>query len=255
MNLGIFAGSIVLAFGVWPTEVHPHRMIGLTLGGFRVQVMGELVREPTLCAPVLEALRSDLAEIGRVVPEPAMAMLRDRVTIWVELQGAVVPGGMSGRGMVFHPSADWLRENGLDPERAGGVEIVRAQDFLDWRDAQPMMVLHELAHAYHHLIGIDHEQIVAAYEAAKVSGEYDSVGYVLAPEGEGRPAYAMRNATEYFSELSEAYFGRNDYEPFDWAGLRAFDPGGFAVVESVWSMDRESLAMLVDRDKAIDGDD
>ncbi|MBZ0171557.1 MAG: hypothetical protein K8E66_04185, partial [Phycisphaerales bacterium] len=119
----------------------------------------------------------------------------------------------------------------------------------------PMMVLHELAHAYHHLIGIDHEAIVAAYDSAKRSGKYGNVGYVLAPAGEGRPAYAMGNATEYFSELSEAYFGRNDYEPFDRAGLREFDPGGFLMIEAVWSMDRESLAALIERDQAADTGD
>ena len=44
----------------------------------------------------------------------------------------------------------------------------------------------------------------------------------------------MNSPTEYFAELTEAYFGRNDYEPFDRSGLRAFDPLGYAVIESVW---------------------
>jgi hypothetical protein len=60
---------------------------------------------------------------------------------------------------------------------------------------------------------------------------------VLAPEGDLRRAYAMQNAREYFAELSEAYFGANDYEPFDREALRTFDPAGFDAVKRLWSLD------------------
>ena len=49
-------------------------------------------------------------------------------------------------------------------------------------------------------------------------------------------AYALTNSAEYFAELSEAYFGRNDYAPFDRAELEAFDPAGYAVVEGAWAV-------------------
>ena len=48
------------------------------------------------------------------------------------------------------------------------------------------------------------------------------------------PAYAITNHREYFAELSEAYFGRNDYYPFVRAELEAFDLGGYGVVHSAW---------------------
>jgi len=224
-----------LGVGPLPFETDGHGMTLVMVSGFEARVSADLLDEPGLCRRVLDTLRSDLTTIERALPDPAFSALRDRVVIWIEKQGATVPGGMSGRGMVYHPSAIWLKANGLDPRRAGGIEIVRARDYLDWRDEQPMMVLHELAHAQHHMIGIDHAGIAAAYENAKASGRYQRVRYVLAGEGERREAYAMVSATEYFSELTEAYFGRNDFEPFDRGGLRAFDPAGFAVIESVWS--------------------
>lgn len=220
----------------------------LTLSGFSVRVADDLAADAELHEEVLDTLRADLDAVSGVLAAPALALLRERVAVWVERQGAVVPGGMSGRGMVFHPSAIWLRANGLDPARAGGVEIVNARDYLDWRDHQPSMVLHELAHAYHHLIGIDHPDIIEAYESARDAGLYDAVAYVLDPGGEGRRAYAMQNATEYFAELTEAYFGRNDYEPFDRAGLLGHDERGYRVIERLWNLDAEALARLVTPD-------
>lgn len=239
----ILAATILTAcLAVAQTEPAPP---GPTHAGFRIRVADELATETELRDRVLETLRADLDTVSAVLPEPALGLLRERVTVWVERQGAVVPGGMSGRGMVFHPSAIWLKANGLDPARAGGIEIVNARDYLDWRDHQPSMVLHELAHAYHHLIGIDHPDIIGAFESARDAGLYDAVAYALDPGGEGRRAYAMQNPTEYFAELSEAYFGRNDYEPFDRAGLLGFDERGYRVIETLWNLDAEALAKLV----------
>ncbi|USN98136.1 MAG: hypothetical protein H6810_08060 [Phycisphaeraceae bacterium] len=243
--IGLF-GAVVVAAITWPTPVavHDDGTVGIVVDGFRTRIKSELIDEPELCARVLDTLTDDLARIDQAVPAPPMAALRGRVVIWIEKQGATVPGGMSGRGMVYHPSGEWLEEHGLDPARAHGVEIVRARDFLDWRREQPMMLLHELAHAYHHLIGLENASVTGAYEAARASGDYDSVGYVLDKGGEGRPAYAMNNPTEYFSELTEAYFGRNDYEPFDREGLKAFDPRGYEMIKQAWGMDGAALEKL-----------
>lgn len=224
-----------------PARVDATGMVRVEAGGFEVRVAIDLVGEPELCARVLRTLRSDLAMVERVVSEPVLAVLRERTIIWIERQGAIVPGGMSGRGMVFHPSAFWLRANGLDPARAGGVEIVRAEDYLAWRETQPMMVLHELAHAYQHLLGEADAGLMAAYRAASESGRYDAVRRAGRPEEARERAYAMGNIREYFAELSEAYFGRNDYEPFDRDELRVFDPEGFAAVERLWGLGRDAL--------------
>ena len=38
-----------------------------------------------------------------------------------------------------------------------------------------------------------------------------------------------------FAELTEAYFVRNDFFPFNREELRQYDPVGYAMIESVWS--------------------
>lgn len=50
----------------------------------------------------------------------------------------------------------------------------------------------------------------------------------------------MRDVHEYFAELSEAYFSKNDYSPYKRAKLRAFDPQGFAAVENLWNRAKPS---------------
>ena len=182
---------------------------------------------------VINTLDQDLANITRVVPPPALALLRTR-TIWVERETSIAADTFTGRGMTFHPSREWLAEHGIRPEKAGGVEISNVADYLEWRQHQPMMVLHELAHAYHWLLDFDRPDIVETYEAAKAAGLYQEVSYVLAADDEKRRAYALTNAKEYFAELSEAYFGRNDFFPFTRDELRNYDPAGYALVERLW---------------------
>ena len=41
---------------------------------------------------------------------------------------------------------------------------------------------------------------------------------------------------EYFAELSEAYWGRNDYFPYTRQELKTYDPTGFAVLEQIWKV-------------------
>ena len=45
----------------------------------------------------------------------------------------------------------------------------------------------------------------------------------------------MKNPREFFAELSEAYFGQNDFFPFTREQLRAFDPESFKVIEEAWN--------------------
>jgi hypothetical protein len=114
-------------------------------------------------------------------------------------------------------------------------------DFLLWRAEQPMMTLHEFAHAYHWRLGFNRPDIAAAFEAARGRGLYQSVEYTLAPEGEHRRAYAMTNVKEYFAEVTEAIFGRNDYFPHTRAELAVYDPEGLELVRRLWSLSDEQI--------------
>jgi hypothetical protein len=183
--------------------------------------------EPELADRTLAELRSQLRQVARRLPEAAVAKLR-KIPIWVELNHPKHPC------MAFHPSAKWLKENGMNPDKEGAVEIANARNFLKWTIEQPWMVLHELAHGYHRLFlerGFDNPDIRAAWERAVASKSYDSV---LRINGRRERAYAMTDPMEYFAEATEAFFGTNDFFPFVRAELAEHDPDMFKLLERLW---------------------
>ena len=150
------------------------------------------------------------------------------MTIWVELDEGHHPC------MAYHPDAGWLREHGMNPDKAGCVEIANARAFLAWTLEQPSMVLHELAHGYHDRFlpgGYGNAELRAAYEDAKQAKLYDAV---LRRGGKTERAYAMNNPMEYFAETSEAFFGTNDFYPFVAAELKDHDPEMLKLLERLW---------------------
>ena len=95
-----------------------------------------------------------------------------------------------------------------------------------------MAILHELAHAYEFIaLPAEDHRVGDAFAKAVGSKKYESVEYVRPPK---RAAYALTNSHEYFAEITEAYFGRNDFYPFVRAELKEFDPEGFRVVREIW---------------------
>ena len=94
------------------------------------------------------------------------------------------------------------------------------------------MVLHELAHGYHHqAITHGNKDVQAAYKQAVASKRYEKVLYA---NGRQRRAYALNNQMEYFAELTEAYFGVNDFYPFVRAEIIKHDPQGYKALKNVW---------------------
>lgn len=225
---------IVLAVSLGP-DLPLARYEAREVAGFRVLVHPEAGADAMRLRRVMAALAFDLELAAKEVPGPAMGLLRETAIVVTPATGA--REGLSGRGMCFHPSAGWLTGAGYDAAREGTVEILNMSDFLEWRAEQPMMTLHELAHAYHWRTGFEREDVRAAFEAARAAGLYEAVGHALAGEGETRRAYAMTNDKEYFAELSEAMFGRNDFYPFTREELRAHDPEGYGAVARAWGMD------------------
>ena len=131
--------------------------------GWTVRVNQQLLAQEPLARDTLRLLEFQLYQIVRVVPPNALTKLRT-IPIWVELAHPRHPC------MCYHPSADWLRDHDMNPAKAGGVEIANATNFLAWTKLQPWMVLHELAHGYHHLtLGHGHPEVKAAYEKAKAA--------------------------------------------------------------------------------------
>ncbi len=198
-----------------------------TICGWTVHVNRDLLSGFKLLGRrALELLAVKLRAIERTVPSPAVAELK-KIHIWMDVASERFPCA------VYHPSRQWLENHGENPAMAKCVHIANARRFLEWTRQQPSMVLHEFAHAYHHqVLGYAHTGIKDAYRKARKAGRYASV---LHCRGNTMRAYAMNNDQEYFAELSEAYFGTNDFYPFVRAEVRRFDPVMYGVLRQAWS--------------------
>jgi len=119
--------------------------------------------------------------------------------------------------------------------RAGGsVHIPDASDFINPRhnNEQPWVVLHELAHGYHdQVFGFDDVRIRKAWERYKESDHGNSV---LSISGKRKQHYALKDPMEFFAEMSEAYFGMNDFFPFNRAELKVEEPEIFELLQTIW---------------------
>lgn len=206
-----------------PTSAYQERI----LHGWRVWVNGKLLAETNLCVSTLQLLDAQLAQITNVIPARPLAQLR-QIPIWVERSSQQFPC------MCYHESEAWLRTHGVNPDKTGGVELANPDNFRTWTKEQPWMVLHELAHGYHQrFLGEDQPGIEQCYQKAMAAGKYDSV---LRFNGRHERHYALNNAKEYFAEATEAFFGKNDFQPFTREDLKAFDPEMHEMVRRVWQV-------------------
>lgn len=202
------------------------------IAGWTVIINHRLIAEQNAATQhALAMLEAQLGEIVRVVPAPAVTELR-KVPLWISPE---YPG--IGPRAEYHPNADWLRANQRDVAMAKSVEFTNVRIFDAEVKRMPVFVLHELAHAYHdRILGFDHPEILAAYHHAKEAKLYDAVERRRA---DGRPnsrerAYAITNHKEYFAETTEAFFGTNDFYPFNREQLAQHDPVMFKLLERLW---------------------
>jgi hypothetical protein len=193
--------------------------------GWTVRVERSLLGEDKTGKQALELLRVKLYDIGRAVPPKPLAELR-KVPIWISRENKAAPCSC------YHPSPEWLTEHGFDPKKARAVEITDAMTFLKWTHEQPWMVMHELAHAYHHqVLGWENAAVRASFERAQASKRYESV---LRYNGLQERHYCLNNDQEFFAEMSETWFGTNDFYPFVRPELQVSDPGTAELMKSIW---------------------
>ena len=209
-----------------PTFVKP---VVQEIEGWQVWVDPALLEGPhaEAGAESLRMLSGHLQRIAILVPEPALSRLR-QVVIRIEHDNPTL------NGMQYHPSEGWLRNNGHDPTLARQVHIPEARQLLSREQLlkHPAVVLHELAHAYHdQFLGFDQPEVIAAYEAARDAGTYESV---LLYNGREVRHYGLTDHKEYFAEATEAFFYRNDFFPFVRAELRRHDPEMESLLEKLW---------------------
>jgi len=175
----------------------------------------------------LTMLANHLQRIAILVPAGPLAKLR-QLEIWIEHDHPTLTSKQ------YHPSRQWLVDNGHDARLEKKVHIPRAADLFSREQMlkHPAVVLHELAHAYHdQVLGFDHPEILAAFARAQLAGKYQSV---LDHKGGKVRHYALSNHKEYFAEGTEAYFYRNDFYPFVRAELKEHDAALHDLLDRIW---------------------
>lgn len=206
--------------------------------GWKLLVEQALLGETKLITDIRSTLEQRLAYIENVIPEQQLAFLKT-IPIWVSNEpGYPLRPGENGV-IPFHRSPGWLRNHGLNPHMAPGVHFINPHAIMyehkvfEWA---PETMLHELAHAYHNIeLGLDQSDIKEAYKAAMNRGLYKKVPSRRDPNKLVQ-AYAATNQEEYFSEMTEAYFGENDWFPRNRTELLKYDPRGYRAVEKVWGV-------------------
>ncbi|MEZ4773320.1 MAG: T9SS type A sorting domain-containing protein [Bacteroidia bacterium] len=203
-----------------------------SLHGFNVLVNDQAISQHATATQgavdYLDTLLLQITEIGL-----AQDIMDSLLKVPIFMEWALTTGSAW-----YHPDVNWLIQNGYNPAKAKAVEIANITNFVNWsKQNQPLMIMHELSHAYHdRVLGFSYSPILNAYNAAMNAGIYNSVPY---NPGNGnapfnQPAYAKTNEREYFAEITEAYLGENDYFPFDSTDLKTHDALGYAVVKDVW---------------------
>ena len=175
----------------------------------------------------LRFLEAKLVEIKAVVPAERVKDLQD-VTIVLDLNC-----GKLG-AMQYHPDAGWLKANGFPTDLAKCVHLPRATDVATRRNIneQPWVILHELAHAFHdQKLSFDEPRIKAAHEKFKASGHGDAA---LLYDGKRVKHYGLTNHKEFFAEMTESFFGVNDFFPFNRAELQEAEPELFQLLTEIW---------------------
>lgn len=198
--------------------------------GFRVQIDERLL--PGGCDEgvgrvALEFLAAKLADIRIVVPADKLDQLR-QVTIVLDASCGDL------HSMQYHPSGDWLESHGYPRDLEKCVHLPRAVDVATRRNVneQPWVVLHELAHAYHdQVLGFDEPRILAAWKAFKADARGQST---LLFDGSRTKHYGLTDQKEFFAEMTEAYFGSNDFQPFNRAELKTDYPAIFTLLTDIW---------------------
>ncbi len=175
----------------------------------------------------LKLLTARLVAITIVVPEKSLAKLR-AITIELDLDYGDL------HVMQYHPNAGWLKGHGYSEALAKCVHIPEAEAFLSPYEnhRMPWVVLHELAHGFHdQVIGFEEPRVTAAWKKFCDSGKYKSV---LTSPGHMREHYGLTNQKEFFAEMTEAYFGSNDFYPFVTGELKQAEPDIFSLLEEIW---------------------
>ncbi|MBE6334349.1 MAG: hypothetical protein E7071_05945 [Bacteroidales bacterium] len=218
--------------------VDEHGYATFTHQGFNFKIKESDYNSSRKGKDAVKYIKEDLDHIVSIIPEEALEVMRKR-PIWLEKNNTA-----NSSAAWYHTWAGYPESIGDLKEKGKCVEITNYSKYISWSDQnQPLMVLHELCHLYHDqgLGGDRNQEINKAYKNAKDNGLYTTGWYRANTKYTSQSqwtkttdVYCMVTVWEYFAELCEAYWGENDYYPFNYEQLKEHDPVGFAMMESIW---------------------
>jgi len=219
--LPIIIAIIALLFSATINASDYHK---LKLEGWDVYIEQKLVDKNDVRVFIAMRLLSEkLRELKQLLPSKATDQLTNVPLYFSENKE------FNAEYYFFEP---YVYRTGKDIKMMSGVEFRSISFFIEESKYSPMLILHELAHAYHkkNYRRID-KMVMRAYRHAEGKKLYQNVINVNSQYGR---AYALQSPFEYFAELSESYFGRNNYYPFERDELLEYDRMGYEMVEKAW---------------------
>jgi len=212
------------------------------LSGYHVYVeMTAINTDAHTTSLALELLQEKLTEVDNFLLTAKAKRYLKRVRFFMDWNNG------SNKGAQYHVSRQWVVAHGLPPEMAKSVHITSIHNFINWTQNQPYMVLHEMAHAYHDLrLSYNNIYVKEAYQNAISKGLYSNISYKAGNSSVKTPkrAYALNSAQEYFAEITKAFFGRNDYYPFNRADLKTYDPEGYKLMRFMWQQNKNPKDLI-----------
>jgi len=213
-----------------PEPAKPTSHTVRNIEGWTVEIDDRLLdEEKELGELALRLLSNQLFQIAFHLPESKTEKLR---TVKIRLDrthGKLV-------SPQYHPSRQWLRQNGYSASLAKCVHLPDAAYYSSKQihRIQPWFMLHELAHAWHDQFlenGFENVPIKEAWRKTLDDGKYVNTLHI---DGYETKHYALTDQKEFFAEFTEAFFGVNDFFPFNRAELKKDAPEIETLMRNVW---------------------
>jgi hypothetical protein len=217
--------------GFMPTSSYEYHLIN----GVEILLAPEIKKDKELTQKILDRLSVQTESVGKLLPIQKLKTLMP-IRIWVELNAREL--GYAE----YHAYEEWIKVNRYNPHKYKCIEISNVINYLNWSSEDPLIssvLIHEIAHVYYHRLSIEAKaKVQQVYNQAKNNGLYqNSVRLGTHKSGKSFPlmqAWALQDEWEYFSELTESLFAKNDYFPHTSKQLAEYDPSGYQLIRSLW---------------------
>jgi hypothetical protein len=211
----------------------------------------------------LGIITADLEMLSSLLPRKACRLLQKDTVIWINksITYGPVDDPIVGLSMCYHArdGQDWLSSMGMRLDKAGGIEIYSAEEYLKSRNLWGVggLLVHEFSHAYHNKFckdGYENEKILDAYNIAMSRKLYDCVP-VHGKQGikKSVKSYACYNCMEFFAELSVAFLWQeqdglngcqveyNKWYPHNFTQLYGHDIDSCYMLAKAWGISLKNI--------------